>query len=317
MTDFEFVDATREQAKLRMAIAGPSGAGKSWTALGIATHLSPGGKVFVVDAEKGSVRKYAKTAKSPGYNFKVLEITPPFHPDRFVAAIKAAEKAGAEVIVLDGCSTEWNGPGGCLDLITEEETKAKSTGGRGNNFGAYKIVTPIHNRFIHAILGSSAHVICTFRAKQDYVLENNKPKKVGMAPEARPDTEFEFDVFAMVDIDHNMHVQKSRCVAISDKLYRPSVPATDAGKDIAETLRDWLGDGSAAVARVELTWEQRFSKARDIVVGCGSVDELKAASPELGKLLPKAEAPAEMRAELSKLISEAQAFFATPAAVAS
>ena len=45
----QFKKATREQAKLRLALCGPSGSGKTYTALAIATHL--GQRVALARAE--------------------------------------------------------------------------------------------------------------------------------------------------------------------------------------------------------------------------------------------------------------------------
>src|SRR6185503_9937039 len=59
MSEFEFVQATKEQAKARVALAGPSGSGKTWTSLVMATGLAQGGKIAVIDTERGSASKYA------------------------------------------------------------------------------------------------------------------------------------------------------------------------------------------------------------------------------------------------------------------
>ena len=53
----KFTRATKEQAKLRLAIFGPSGSGKTFSALRIATGM--GGRIAFVDTERGSAAKYA------------------------------------------------------------------------------------------------------------------------------------------------------------------------------------------------------------------------------------------------------------------
>jgi len=49
-----FQKATRKQAKARVAIDGPAGSGKTYTSLLAASVLANGGKVAVIDAERGS-----------------------------------------------------------------------------------------------------------------------------------------------------------------------------------------------------------------------------------------------------------------------
>jgi hypothetical protein len=42
-----------------------------------------------------------------GYDYG--ELTPPYTPERYVAAIKAAEAAGVECLVIDSGIHEWSG----------------------------------------------------------------------------------------------------------------------------------------------------------------------------------------------------------------
>ena len=102
-----FQKAVKQEAKLRLAIAGPAGSGKTYTGLSIAQSLANGGKIAVLDTEHGSASKYADL-----FDFDVMEMDPPFHPDRFAAAIREAQGAGYKVIVLDSLSHAWNGTGG-------------------------------------------------------------------------------------------------------------------------------------------------------------------------------------------------------------
>lgn len=76
-----FVKAQKYESKLRLAITGPSGAGKTYTALSIAKHLP--GPIALVDTEHGSASKYADL-----FDFDVLNLHPPYHPDRFGEAIR-------------------------------------------------------------------------------------------------------------------------------------------------------------------------------------------------------------------------------------
>ncbi len=52
-----FTKAVRKKSKLRMGISGPSGSGKTMAALSIAKGL--GGKIALIDTERGSASLYA------------------------------------------------------------------------------------------------------------------------------------------------------------------------------------------------------------------------------------------------------------------
>lgn len=234
-----FKQAVKYAAKLRLAIAGPSGGGKTYTALAIASHL--GKRIALVDTEHGSASKYADM-----FTFDVLELRPPFHPDRFGEAIRAAAAAGYDVLILDSLTHAWNGEGGLLDLVDEIARRMKTS----NTFAAWKDATPIQNRLIEAIVGAELHVIATMRSKQDYVLESverngrtvQQPKKVGMAPVQRDSMEYEFDVFLDMDVDNNAIVQKTRCPQLAGRVF------AKPGADVAGILQDWLGGQNPTTA---------------------------------------------------------------------
>lgn len=231
-----FKKAVKQEAKLRLAIAGPSGSGKTYTALAIASAL--GGPVAVVDTEHGSASKYADL-----FGFDVLEMEAPFHPDRFVTAIREAAAAGYTTIVLDSLSHAWNGQGGLLELVEEAQKRMKS----GNSFAAWKDVTPIQNRFVEGIVAAPIHVIATMRSKQEYVQEKDDRtgrttvRKVGMAPVQRDGFEYEFDVVLDMDIENNAIVSKTRCPALTGRVFGKP------GADIANILMDWLHGAPAPV----------------------------------------------------------------------
>jgi hypothetical protein len=109
-------------------------------------------------------------------------------------------------------------------------------------------VTPLQNRLIDTILGSSLHIIATMRTKTEYVVEtiNGKstPRKVGMAPIQRADVEYEFDIYADMDIDNTMIIQKSRCSA----LYGQVIAKPDGS--LADVIQTWLAGTPAPTPSV-------------------------------------------------------------------
>jgi len=233
---FTFSKATKKQSRLRFDIEGPPGSGKTYSGLAIATGLCPpGGKIAVIDTERGSASKYAGQ-----FTFDVLELDN-FAPAKYVEAIAAAEAAGYDVILIDSLSHAWNAKGGALEMADKIAKRSSS----GNSFNAWKDVTPEQNKMVDAILQSRAHVIVTMRVKTDYVLEKDErtgktaPKKVGLAAVQREGMDYEFDVVGRMDHTHSMTITKTRCSAITDAFIE------QPGEQLAKVLRDWLTDGVA------------------------------------------------------------------------
>ncbi|MDQ3813244.1 MAG: ATP-binding protein [Armatimonadota bacterium] len=227
-----FQKATKKSARLRMALIGVAGSGKTFTALNIAQHL--GGPVALIDTERGSASKYSDV-----FEFDVLELET-FSPQTYIDAIKAAEEAGYNVLIIDSLSHAWTGKEGALDQVTRVTKRSQS----GNTFAAWRDVTPMHNMMVDTIIGARLHIIATMRAKTEYVQEKNDKtgkisvRKVGMAPIQRDGLEYEFDVVADLDQDNNLIVGKTRCPAIAGAVF------PKAGRDVAQKLTTWLTDGA-------------------------------------------------------------------------
>ena len=187
--------AERKKAKLRIGTSGPSGSGKTYSALLIASGISPWEKVILIDTENGSGELYSNLG---AYN--VITLQAPFSPEKYVEAIKAAEEAGMETIIIDSISHEWDGKGGCLesnDLIAQTKF-------RGNSFMAWSVTTPRHQRFIEAITTSSCHIITTARSKTDMMqTEDKKIKKVGTKEIQREG--FEYELTCNFTLDREGH----------------------------------------------------------------------------------------------------------------
>jgi hypothetical protein len=229
----QFSKAVRKKAKLRLALTGPSGSGKTYGALLLAKGI--GGKVAVIDSEHGSASLYANLL-----DYDTLELAPPYSPERYIAAIHAAEKAGYDVIVIDSVTHEWSGSGGCLEI---NETTAKARF-QGNTWSAWNDTTPRHRAFLDAMLQSPAHIIATARSKTETAQQkdgNGKTKvvKLGMKAEQRDGLEFEMSV--VLDIVHDGHY----AVASKDRtgLFVDQDPQAIT-EQTGVKLREWLESGA-------------------------------------------------------------------------
>lgn len=227
-----FQRATRQQARLRMAIIGPAGCGKTMTALKLATAL--GGRVAMIDTEHGSASHYADQ-----FEFDSLEMTN-FDPRNYVKAIAEAEQAGYDVLIIDSLSHAWMGHGGALEMVDQAAKRSQS----GNSFAAWRDVTPLHNQLVEAMLASKLHLIVTLRAKTEYAMEQDDKtkrmtvRKLGLAPIQRDGLEYEFDVTADMTLDNVLIVSKTRCAALTGRMFEKP------GDDLAQIIRTWLSGGA-------------------------------------------------------------------------
>lgn len=277
MTTNPFQKATKSQLKARVALDGPSGAGKTWTALEWAGVLAAGGTVAVVDTEHGSASLYADT-----FDFDVLTWAPPYDPGKLADTIRAAQKAGYSVLVIDSLSHFWEGEGGTRDIVDAAAERAK-----GNTFAGWKVGTPALRNLIDTMLASDLHVIATMRSKMEYVLETDGrgrqvPKKVGMAPVMRAGVEYEFTLVGDLDLEHRIVITKSRCSALADTVVQPGRAA-----EAAEAFMGWLNEGEAPPPRDEFpaaalaAFERLPADAAAKISGWAHVEDLADAPPAI------------------------------------
>ena len=188
----------RKQAKMKLALQGASGSGKTYSSLLIAYGITGDwSKIAIIDTENGSADLYAHLGP-----YNVLTLGNPYSPERYIQAIETCEKSGMEVIIIDSISHCW-------DYLLDFHANLQ-----GNSFANWAKVTPRQNGFIQKILQTNAHVICTIRSKQEYVLneKNGKmiPEKVGLKAVQRDNVDYEFTLVFEVDIKHHATASKDR-----------------------------------------------------------------------------------------------------------
>ncbi len=117
---FTIRKAVRRATPQLMAIWGPTFSGKTYSALLVAAGLAlPGQKIGMIDSENGRGSAFSddeliRKVMPQGYD--VIELDPPFHPKRYIAAIRQFEREGYSIVVTDSASHAWTGEGGGLDM---------------------------------------------------------------------------------------------------------------------------------------------------------------------------------------------------------
>ena len=210
------------------------------------------GKIAVIDTENHSADLYAHLG-----GFNVLALDQPFTPEKYIEAINLCERSGIECIIIDSCSHEWSGKGGCLEMHEEVTSKMRIP----NSFTAWAAISPKHQAFIDAILQSKCHVITTLRSKTEYVLteRNGKqvPQKVGMASVTRDGFEYEVTISLDIDDEHMALSSKDRTGLFSEKgKFRITV-------ETGQIIANWCNAGKS------------LDSVKDLISTAGSVEELR------------------------------------------
>ena len=152
---FHFAPAVRDQVSLMIALAGASGSGKTYSALRLAKGMSPAGKIMFIDTEARRGLHYAEQ-----FAFLHTDMRPPFTPARFIEAIKAAEALGAEVVIVDSFSHEYDGEGGIIEWADQLSEKGVKSPG---NWKEPKIA---HKKMVGGLLQCRANIIFCLRAEE-------------------------------------------------------------------------------------------------------------------------------------------------------
>ena len=292
-----FQHAQKSRAKVRIGMIGPSGSGKTYSALAVGCKMASlaGGRVAVIDTERGSASLYADR-----FDFDVVELED-FSPRNYMQAIADAQKGGFAVLVIDSLSHAWTGKGGALEMVDKAAMKSQSA----NTFAAWRTVTPLHNQLVDTILQANCHVIVTLRSKTEWVIEdgpNGKkiPRKIGLAPIMRDGIEYEFTVCGDLSSEHLYMISKSRCEALADAVIEKP------GAALAEQLWEWINTGTAKPARVVDTPKQPPAEKPDEIPydDAGThVDVLKHYCAGIAEATGFGEGSAQ-RAELRKHMNE-------------
>ena len=266
--------AQRQKVKLRIGLSSPSGYGKTYSALLLAYGITQDwSKIAVIDTENNSAQLYSHLG-----DFNTIDLQPPYHPDRYIQAINVCEEAGIELIIIDSITHEWDGKGGCLELVDQVTQQSNSR----NSYIAWGKVTPLHQNFISSILHSSCHIITTVRRKTEYEMVKNEKgrmsaEKVGTKEITREGFEYELSLnFEIINDKHFSQPTKDRTGLFDGQ--DPFVIGEDSGRK----LREWAIEGkpsafdqikqSKSIEELQKAWSNnveyqrnpKFIQAKDI-----------------------------------------------------
>jgi hypothetical protein len=145
-----------------------------------------------------------------------------------------------QCLIIDSISHEWDGVGGCLDIHAK----------LGGKFQDWAKVSPMHNKFIQAILQFPSHVLVTGRSKTDYSMDQNsqggkaKVTKQGLKTVTREG--FDYEMTLAFQIQHEGHY------AIIDKdrtnLFNNNEPFLIT-EETGQKVKSWNDSGAKVVKK--------------------------------------------------------------------
>lgn len=234
--------AERKQRKFKACLVGVSGSGKTWTALELATGLvkasnnsSKNSLILLLDSENHSSSLYADS-----FNFDIGDLPPGASVKDYLEGIRVAEKNGYEVLIIDSLSHAW-------EYLLEEVDRVQTRKKTSNSFTAWKDVTPIYKELIKAIVNAKINIITTMRAKSAYVMQEyegkdgktkSRPQKVGVGAIFRQGGEYEFDLVADIDLDHNFITDKTRINFLADAVINKP------DRELGIKIGNWYNSGA-------------------------------------------------------------------------
>lgn len=262
---FEIKPATRQMVKPLIGLYSESGCGKTYSSLLLARGLvGPSGKIVLVDSESRRGSLYADVL--PG-GYDTLDLGAPFAPSRYIDAMQAVERSGAQVGIIDSGSHEWEGLGGVLDMAGENESRSGKSG-----LHNWKTPKMEHAKFVLKLLQSPLPWIICLRAK--YKTRQGKDDKGktciikddATSPIQAEDFIFEMTAHAEILQDHSIRLTKCSHPSLRDCFPAKGPigiqhgeliarwcasaggkPATPSGDKLAATLKGQLWELTASI----------------------------------------------------------------------
>ncbi|MGG5741314.1 AAA family ATPase [Bacillus cereus group sp. IBL03679] len=266
---FQVTEAQREKMKAVIGFIGCSGSGKTGSALltacGMMQEAYPDlseeelwKKIGVIDTEHNRSKLHVGLVygETKIGSFLHVDFPPPYTTERYNAAVGVMKQAGAEVIIIDSLSHNWQGEGGIV------ETHGQMSGNSFQNWGKLSSET---NNLIKTLTQNDVHILTTLRTKTEYVVEADAngrmaPRKVGTKPVQKDEMEYEFMLNFVIDIDHVADTSKD-----NTQLFEGSPQKITA--DVGRKLYQWLELGIDVKAEEESRRTSLINQVMEMVNG--------------------------------------------------
>lgn len=252
MPKFEVRPAERAIRNVLLGIAGEPGGGKTCSALRLATGLAGDGDIVLIDTEQGKATEFAPRRGEtigeffnpdlPLFRFGVIELDPPYTPERYRLAVAAAARAKPRVLIIDNITDEMYGEGGMLDVVN-------AGGGDVRNWASPR---EAHRRLVNKLKSHPWYVIITIRAGERTKVDKQPGMK--MTVEKQPispwcDKSYYFDCTMLQLVDGGVpNGAFERPWKIPPALRRLIPPGHPLSEDVGRRIAEWC--------QPQGTWEE-------------------------------------------------------------
>ena len=237
MSEFKIEKAQRKGSFVFMQLAGLSGCGKTYSALRLARGLvGANGKIGVIDTEQKRASLYADSFGG----FDVINLEPPFTPEKYMKARYAFKKAGFHSVVVDSMSHEWEGEGGILEIADGMKNKY---GKPMQGLAKWNEPKARHKKFMNHMLHCGMHIVGCYRAKkpmQEIMVDGKKTMQEGdLIICSEHKNIYDITVSLILDEDTRMPLVNGKCPEGIEYLFRPDRLITEKA---GEGVIDWLNN---------------------------------------------------------------------------
>lgn len=245
--------AKRSEAKPLVGLYAESGNGKTKSALLLARgFVGPKGKIVMIETESGRGEVFAD--ELPG-GYDVIPIRESFAPRVYGEAIALAERSGADALIIDSASHEWEGVGGVLAMAAENQAK----GFKGPRVWQQPKIDHGREFILRLMQTPIALVVVCMRAKYPMVYGVNPAtnkkewhRSGDLRPKQSEDILYEMQIHGWIDDAHRFigtkYTREDQRAAIPSG----EVITIDTGKRLAEWAR---GDAPATPPALERALE--------------------------------------------------------------
>lgn len=239
--------ANRSKAKVVLALAGDSGTGKTLSAIRLARGIvGAEGKIGFVDTEQHRASLYADYYGG----FDVINLEPPFSPERYAEAVLTFKDAGYDCVIIDSMSHEWEGDGGVLEMAENQVYKSgkKMT-------GMDKWVKPkmAHRKMMSNLMNCGMNIIFCYRVK--YQLVDAKDEKGNDIKVRSTDATIvreqgvNYDITCELELHQNkIPYVAGKCPEALEWMFGKEMANETMGANIVEWLHTKQRDADAIVA---------------------------------------------------------------------
>lgn len=232
---FVIEKADRSKTKVVLSLAGDTGTGKTLSAIRIARgFVGEKGKIGFIDTEQRRASVYAESYGG----FDVINLEPPYTPERYQEAVETFKEAGFDVVIIDSMSHEWEGVGGILE-IAENQTYASGK----PMVGLDKWCKPKirHRKMMSYLLNCGMHLVLCYRVKRNMIeTTDEKGRKVMVRSEdetvvTEGSVDYDFTVKLLLDKNKIPRIDR-KCPEALEYLFNKDMATEQTGADIVEWL---------------------------------------------------------------------------------